>query len=112
MARRKEKEEIVITVCEIESLQRKRGVDTLLRCDGKRLYSKARLGIWKLLETRRVYGHGQMPVVRRGRERIPSTLAMPRNAEVGGGAPEQVVTYQGENNTQGSTVNSAAEQRN
>ena len=110
MARRKEKEEIVITMWGIETLQGKGGVYTLLRCDRKLWYSKVLAGN---REARGVYGDGQMSVVRRGREPIPPTPAMPRNAEVAGGTPEQQVdTYERGNTTQGGTVNSAVEQRN
>jgi len=91
---------------ENETLQGKRGVDTLLRCDSKvqagNLKTKRNEGgVWRRADA----------CCAQRRERIPSTFAMPRNAEVDGGAPEhQVDTYQRGYSTQGGTINSAAEQ--
>ena len=105
-ARRKEKDELVITMWGRE-------VYTSCCAVKERWYSKVKAENVENEKSDGEYGDGQMPVVRAGRERIPSTLAVPRYAEMERGAPEQqMATYQRENSVQGGAVNSATEQRN
>lgn len=60
------------------------------------------LGIWILRGLRLVEGkEGWMSAMCAGGERIPPAIEVPRNAEVGRGAPEQqMATYQSRNCTQ------------